>query len=130
MDIIKYNEDDGRTYGKVLGDNGEQAVINYMRADGYKLLARNYSIHNVGELDAVFEKDGDIYIVEVKARQVNSIYTSPEESITPAKYRRLVKTANIFIAKNNLYDSNISFLIGVVEHNRDGLIQNVKIVPF
>lgn len=130
MEIIKYTGDDNRTYKRVIGDNGEEAVISKMVKSGYRLLARNYAVHNIGELDSVFTKDGDIYVVEVKSRIGGNYYSSPEEAITNSKYRKLMKTAQIFVNKHRLFDSNIIFLIGAVTHNRDGLIQNVEIIPF
>lgn len=130
MEIIRYKGDDKRTYDKVIGDNAEDAVVSQMLRDGYRLLARNYAVYNVGELDSVFERDGDVYVVEVKARIEGNDYAAPEESISANKYRKLVKTAQIFVHRKRLYDSNIIFLIGAVTHNRDGLIQNVKIIPF
>lgn len=130
MEIIRYKGDDKRTYDKVIGDNAEDAVVSKMVSEGYRLLARNFAVHNVGELDSVFEMDGDIYVVEVKSRMEGNDYAAPEESISASKYRKLVKTAQIFINRRRLFDSNIIFLIGAVTHNRDGLIQNVKIIPF
>lgn len=123
-------ECDTRFYTKVRGDNGEEAVIAKMISEGFTLLERNFTIHNVGELDSVFEKDGDIYVVEVKSRIADNCFSSPEESISKSKYRKLVKTTQIFINRYKLFDANIIFLIGAVTHNRDGLIQNVEIIPF
>ena len=128
--MYKNSNENKSTFKKKVGDNGELAVVNLLLSQGYKLLARNYNIHNCGELDSVFMKDDDLYIVEVKSRKANNGYASPEESISPSKYCKLVKTANVFVSKYGLFDCNINFLIGAVTHNSDGLIQNVEIIPF
>ena len=53
---------------KNIGKIGEDAVCNKLINEGYVILVRNYSVHNVGELDIVATKGPDVYVVEVKAR--------------------------------------------------------------
>ena len=38
---------------KVIGNEAEDAVIRNMAAHGYKYLVRNFTVHNMGELDVV-----------------------------------------------------------------------------
>lgn len=115
---------------KTIGNNGEQAVLEYMLSKGFRLIVRNFEVHNVGELDLVFEKDEDVYITEVRSRKNKGDYPDSAQSVTASKRRRIRNAANILIARYGLYDRNIHFLVGQVTHNEDGLVQNVEIMPF
>lgn len=117
-------------YTKTLGFNGEQAVLEYMLARDYRLIVRNFEVHNVGELDLVFEKGEDIYIIEVRSRKNKGDYPDSAESVTAFKRRKIRNATNILISKFGLYDRNIHFLVGQVTHNDAGLVQNVEIIPF
>ena len=115
---------------KLIGNRGEDAVIACMASEGYRFLARNFSVHNIGEIDVVMTKGGDLYIVEVKSRLSGTMIADPASSITFSKRMKLKRTAEIFISRYNLYHMNVHFLAGCVTHDRDGLIQNVEIIPF
>ncbi|MBR6880543.1 MAG: YraN family protein [Clostridiales bacterium] len=110
---------------RLEGDRAEEYVIEYLTSRGFKLLERNYSVHNVGELDSVFEKDGDIYVVEVKLRRSFDDFFPVDRK----KLMKIRKTAKIFVLSKGLYDRNVIYLAGLVTHNGNGLIQNVEFVP-
>ena len=115
---------------KTIGQKGEQAVLDYMLSKDYRLIVRNFEVHNVGELDLVFEKGEDIYITEVRSRKNKGDYPDSAQSVTASKRRKIRNATNILIARYGLYDRNIHFLVGQVTHNDDGLVQNVEILPF
>lgn len=72
-----------------LGAWGEEQVVQYFQELGYEILDRNWR-YRLGELDLVVydPRREAIVAVEVKTRR-QVIYGSPEESITPAKLKRL-----------------------------------------
>lgn len=113
-----------------MGYLAETAVIKKLQAEGFKLIIRNYSIHNLGELDVVMEKDDNIYVIEVKSRRINCLVGSQENAVTEYKRRRIYKTTEVLIDRYGLFDRNIYFLVGCVTHTKSGLIQNVEIIPF
>ncbi|MBP5179794.1 MAG: YraN family protein [Clostridiales bacterium] len=115
---------------KYIGNEAEDAVIRRMAAQGYHFLVRNFTVHNMGELDVVMTKDNDLYIVEVKSRLEGTLYADPAASITFKKRKKMLNTSKVLINKYKLYDYNVHFLAGCVTHRRDGLIQNVEIIPF
>ncbi|CAL4859882.1 YraN family protein [Microbacterium sp. MM2322] len=51
-----------------LGRAGEQRAEMHLRAQGYRILDRNWRSHS-GEIDIVAARDGDLVIVEVKTRR-------------------------------------------------------------
>jgi len=108
----------------------ESYVISGMEERGYKLIARNYRIHNVGELDIVMEKNNEIYVIEVKARKVYKDYPKPIEAITPSKKTKLIRTTNYLLREYKLWGRNIHFLASLVYLNGDGSVQKVEIIPF
>ena len=112
------------------GKTAEDRVIGIMLSKGFDLVCRNFRIHNVGEIDSVFTKGDTVYIVEVRARKLHPGYPTPSESVTPAKRRKISKTAGHLIYRYDLTDRNICFLIGQVTLDEAGLVQNVEFIPF
>lgn len=78
-----------------LGKLGEEYAAGIYRRRGYEILARNYCVRG-GELDIVAANDGFLVFVEVKTRREGSIST-PSESVTAAKRRRLSYAANAYL---------------------------------
>lgn len=114
---------------KYIGNKAEDYVAKTLEKRGFKVIARNYSIHNLGELDIVLEKDSDIYVVEVKTRNINSSIETPYEAINKAKIRKLVNTTKVFIRQRELTDRNVHLVAGLVWHLDNGFIQNIELVP-
>ncbi len=108
----------------------EDAVIKGLQERGFDLIVRNYNVHRRGELDAVFERAGHVYIVEVKARRRSTAMPDALDAITPEKIRRMKRCVPYLVSEYRLYGKNIHFLAGCVTVNDDGSIQNVQIVPF
>lgn len=123
-------QNDRRTRKRKIGDAAEQAVADKLTRDGFKVICRNYAVHNVGELDLVMEKDRDIYVVEVRSRLNSGPYPSSLESVDFKKRRKIIRCTGYMLSHYGLTDRNVVFLIGQVTHNRAGLVQNVEIIPF
>ncbi len=121
---------DNRTERRKTGDRAEDTVIEILKNKGYKLIERNFEVHGVGELDCVFEKAKEIYVVEVRSRRNTGPYPTSSETVDRAKRRKIHKTTGFIIAKYSWYDRNINFLIAEVTHNSAGMVQNVEFIPF
>lgn len=97
-----------------LGTLGERAAEAYLASLGYTILARNYRCL-WGEIDLV-ARDGDTLVfVEVRARRSRS-YGIPEESVTVAKVRRLIATAETYLQEHDLEISQWRIDLVAVEH--------------
>lgn len=85
-------------------------AANYLMAQGYEIIEANYFNHKgyrIGEIDIVAkDKEDNIVFVEVKCRQGKADEMVPEENVTSAKIRKIIKAANYFLAKNNLIGCN------------------------
>ena len=83
-----------------LGDFGEEIAADYLRSQGYTLRHQNWT-SGKKELDIVAEKDNVLVVVEVKTRSTDH-FEHPRETVTNAKIRRIVHTAEAYIFKYNL----------------------------
>ena len=122
--------EDKRTNKRKTGDTAEEAVINFLTKDGYRLICRNFEIHNVGELDCVFEKDGDIYVIEVRSRRNTGNYPSSAETVDYRKRKKIERTTQYLILRFRLFDRNIIFQVAQVTHDTSGMIKNIELIPF
>ena len=80
------------------GAQAEQAVADYLSAQGYKIADQNWKTKWC-EVDVVAEKDGCMYFVEVKYR-TNSEQGSGFDYITSSKQRQMGFAANLWVSKN------------------------------
>ena len=80
-----------------LGKDGEDEAVRFLEGQGYRIRHRNWRSGRK-ELDIVAEHQGELVIVEVRTRR-NQIYGTPEESISEAKIRRIVSSADAYVRK-------------------------------
>jgi putative endonuclease len=118
------------TYKQFIGAKGEESAVKLLEDNGFTILKRNYSVHNVGEIDIIAGKAGEIHIVEVRTRLNVGYYPDSVESVAGAKRKRIVRTAEHFIMENDLYDRNIVFEVIRVTHDAKGNIIRIDFVPF
>ena len=78
-----------------LGNRGEELARQYLERQGYRVVARNYRCA-WGEIDLVAQEGEELVFVEVRTRRGDAFGT-PEESITPAKARHLVASAQEYL---------------------------------
>lgn len=79
------------------GPLGEQLAAEYLQKAGYEIVCRNYRTR-FGEIDIVARDSRFLVFVEVKTREAGSL-TDPLESVTPAKRKKLVRTAMLYLQK-------------------------------
>jgi putative endonuclease len=86
---------------KRLGRWSEKRCERFLRRKGFKTLARNFSC-KTGEIDLVMvDTDGSVVFVEVRSK-ADTAFAPPEDSVTPRKKARLVRTARYFLAAHNI----------------------------
>jgi putative endonuclease len=87
------------------GKIGENIAKEYLQSIGYQFIASNFHTR-FGEIDLIF-KDGDILVfVEVKTRKGNQLIEI-EETITPLKINRILKSAEIYIVQSDIQFAEI-----------------------
>lgn len=82
---------------KQFGYEGEQLAKKYLINKGYNFLTQNFRTR-FGEIDLVFENNGQLVFVEVKTRS-NLNKGRPEESVTQRKIKQIYRVAEAFFQK-------------------------------
>lgn len=113
----------------IKGQVAEQAAVDYLVGLGYQILARNYRVHRLGELDLIAELEGKLTVVEVKARHRADLYGGLESSITPAKLRRIRRTTSFYLQKNRLMHKDVYILAIFVKIDQWGKSTELSVVP-
>ncbi len=83
-----------------LGKQGEELALKYLKKEGYEILETNWRAGRF-EIDIIAKKGDFLVIVEVKARQSNTV-VEPEFSVTRQKQKSLITAANIYIKWKNI----------------------------
>ncbi len=98
-----------------IGVSGETSATNYLKNNGYVILARNYRFER-NEIDIICEKKGTIVFVEVKKRSGDK-FGSPIEAITLEKTKKITFVAQQYLISRELLDKcNARFdVIGITK---------------
>lgn len=101
----------------ILGKEGEEQAVAFLRNRQYTILHTNWRWRRI-ELDIIARKDDEIVIIEVKSRSANCP-VPPETAVTPAKIKRLVSAADVYVRYFDL-DLPVRFDIISVIKERNG----------
>ena len=82
------------------GLQGEALVAEYLRNNGFKLVAHGYFCR-FGEIDLIAWEGNTLCFIEVKTR-TNLEMGLPREYVTYSKQKKLRKTALFYLANKNL----------------------------
>ncbi len=114
----------GRKKRKSLGQEGESAAAQYLRKNGFEILATNYRNPKglqLGEIDIVAKNKNRIVFVEVKTRRGSPENTFPEENLTPGKLRKVERIAIHYLQSNGLQDEPYQFDAITILFGEDGI---------
>ncbi len=90
-----------------LGKRGEEAAVDFLKENGYRILVRNYKT-KLGEID-IIATDKDTYcFIEVKTRNSDS-FGLPQEAVSFSKQRQISKAALQFLKEKNLFGQKARF---------------------
>ncbi len=108
---------------KEIGDKGEALAAKTLKRRGYRIIERNFSVRNVGELDIV-ARDGEyLCFVEVRLRS-NPEFGTPAQTVGAEKRRRLAHTAQVYIETRRLGRVPVRF--DIAEVYGDGRVELIK----
>ena len=103
----------------LLGRWGEKYCLRFLKRKGLKKLTRNFSC-KTGEIDLIMvDADRAIVFVEVRTR-ADETFGPAESSITHSKKARLLRTAQYFLATNNIENRPFRFDVVTIVLNRTG----------
>jgi len=81
-----------------IGQDAETEAQQFLASKGYELVEKNFSFRG-GEIDLIVRNDKTLVFVEVRFRQ-NPLHGSGAETVTSAKRRRIIRTAEYFLQAN------------------------------
>ena len=84
-----------------LGQKGEELARDYLRRQGYRILAQNFRTR-FGEIDLIATKEGLIIFVEVKTRIGQENFGQAEWALSKRKIRQVQRLAEVYLTKNQL----------------------------
>lgn len=102
------------TAAQLSGNAAELAVAHWLEARGLILLEHQYNVPRLGEIDLVMRRGDCLYIIEVKARTDLTSFGGGLAAITPAKIRKLRKTALYYCQRMGLLNLMMRFLAAEV----------------
>jgi putative endonuclease len=109
---------------RALGRWGEQMAADYLRENGYGIEEMNYRCPR-GEIDIVARDGSVVAFVEVRTRRGRG-HGTPQESITPAKQRKLIEVAQTYLQEREL--SDVDWRIDVVAISIDGDGPQIRLI--
>ena len=104
---------------KLLGKKGEKLAEQFLVAQGYRLLAKNYRTP-FGEADLIFSFGDETVFVEVKAR-TSTAFGAPREAVNRDKQERYRKIA-LYYGQKAKKELNVRF--DVIEVYENGEIEH------
>ena len=109
-----------------IGNIGEEAAVKALKKHGYKIIERNDRT-KMGEID-IIAKDGEYTVfVEVRLRKSNA-FGSPADTIDRRKQQKIIKAAQMYAVKNDIYDTPMRFDAVLINADTDGeKLVNTKI---
>ena len=100
---------------KTLGNFGENCAAQFLEAQGYTIIARNFRIRSA-EIDIIAQIDDVIIFVEVKARS-DIRHGLPAEAVNLRKQKKIIKAAGVFLQDEKFCDCACRFDVVEVYFN-------------
>ena len=69
------------TRNQDIGRSSEEFVAKFLEGRGAVILARNYAVHNVGEIDLLCSYKDKILVIEVKSRDYQRNGSDRDEKV-------------------------------------------------
>jgi putative endonuclease len=107
-----------------LGAWGEETAARFLIGKGYLILERNWHGPE-GELDLVGRQGDELVFVEVKARRQRD-FGLPEEAVTPAKQRKLRRTAWAYLQAHGLSDAEWRIDVVAIDQGPGGGVARLE----
>jgi putative endonuclease len=103
-----------------IGNLAEDKAVKFLEQNKYKIVDRNF-YSRFGEIDVIAIKNGVYHFVEVKSGET----FEPIYNITPAKFKKIIKTMNLYLKKkriNNPYQIDAV----IVKNDNIEMIKNIS----
>jgi len=109
-----------------VGILGEKLAGDFLGQNGYRILETNYRCPE-GEIDIIAEDRDSLVFVEVRTKK-SLEFGSPEESITPAKMRKLRAVAAYYQQHHDNLPSLWRIDVVAVVLGRDNEVERITLI--
>ena len=111
---------------RAKGRLGEDAACDELARQGFDIVYRNWRVRE-GEIDVIARREDLLVFAEVKSR-TGTAFGDPEESVTPAKARRLRSLAARYLADSPGY-GQVQFDVFAVMLDASGAVLQLRHIP-
>jgi putative endonuclease len=110
---------------QVRGRHGEQVAEEFLCAQGYTILRRNYRV-SFGEIDLIVRDRQALVFVEVRTHGGDQ-FGDPLESVNMRKQRQVAKAAVHYLTKSGLMEREARFdVVGIRWEGEQARITHIK----
>lgn len=113
------------------GSVGEDAAVQFILAQGYRLFFRNYRVSRFGEIDIIALDHSTICFIEVKAR-TSIAFGLPREAVTHHKRETIRLLASYFLGKYPEFSNHpVRFDVVEIIHRKEKdnfVIEHIEII--
>jgi putative endonuclease len=111
------------------GYHGEDLAEEYLIQKGYRIVKKNFQFSKSGEID-IIAFDGDVLcFIEVKMRSNNN-YGDPLSSITPAKIKKIRRTAEGYLYVNKIDNQECRFDVVSIDNSGEQAVIDLLVGAF
>lgn len=93
---------------KNFGSLGEKLAVDFLAKNGYRILASNYRVGRLGEIDIIAWEKEYICFIEVKTRK-SVFFGLPCEAVNRRKQDKITRLASFYINQYKLNGRNVRF---------------------
>jgi putative endonuclease len=115
---------EGQTSTSALGKLGEEKAIEFVKANGYKVLHTNWRFGKK-ELDIVALKSSMLVVFEVKTRW-GDYWEEPKEAVTRKKQRNIIEAADAYVEQ---FDLNLEVQFDIISILVSGRKFEIEHIP-
>jgi len=83
----------------IIGTQNEAKAIEFLIAEGFRIVEQNYYARKLGEIDIIAIRDDVLHFIEVKSGQADF---DPIYNFTPSKQRKVINSAYYYMKVKNL----------------------------
>jgi len=105
----------------IIGTQNEAKAIEFLIAEGFRIVEQNYYARKLGEIDIIAIRDDVLHFIEVKSGQADF---DPIYNFTPSKQRKVINSAYYYMKVKNL-DMVFSIDLIVVRWGEIEFLENV-----
>ena len=107
----------------IIGNQNEAKAIEFLIAEGFRIVEQNYYARKLGEIDIIAMQDDVLHFIEVKSSQADF---DPIYNFTPSKQRKVINSSYYYMKEKGL-DMVFSIDLIVIRWGEIEFLENVTL---